>query len=319
MNPKVSVIVPVWGVEKYIEKCARSLFDQSLDDIEFIFVDDCTPDQSIIILNHVLLDYPNRKQQTRIVAHSKNMGLPQARKTGVDAANGEFVIFCDSDDYVENEMYAQLYEYAINKNCDLVHCDIDVVNDDGIVKTLSSSEQLSSEQLKRRIIDGDISNSLCNKLVRRLIYQNVVFPQYGMNEDNAVAIQIAYYAEKLGYIKHSYYKAYQNNASMSRAIGEEQQTRKFIESLENSKYMVDFLLTKGCESNSKSVLRAKMRPKIVLFPLLNKTKYLKLWRKTYPEVNGMAVFDKRLPLGVRIKSLLAITYLFPLFYKYVIK
>ena len=78
--PKVSVIVPVFGVEKYIERCARSLFEQTLDDMEFIFVDDCTPDCSIEILKDVLSSYPQRQVQTRIYRMPCNSGLHNVRK-----------------------------------------------------------------------------------------------------------------------------------------------------------------------------------------------------------------------------------------------
>ena len=80
--PKLSVVIPVYGVEKYIERCARSLFEQTLDDIEYIFVNDCTKDGSIDILNAVINDYPARKEQVRIVHHEKNKGLPFARQSG---------------------------------------------------------------------------------------------------------------------------------------------------------------------------------------------------------------------------------------------
>ena len=93
--PKVSVIIPVYGVEKYIERCARSLFEQTLNDIEFIFVNDYTPDNSIDILKNTLSKYPNRKYQVRIINQPRNMGAAQARKNGILAATGEFVIQCD--------------------------------------------------------------------------------------------------------------------------------------------------------------------------------------------------------------------------------
>ena len=97
-NPKVSIIVPIYGVEHFIERCARSLFEQTLDGIEFIFVNDSTPDNSISILLRVLEDYPNRQNQVRIVQHEVNKGLPFARQTGIRLAKGEYIAHCDSDD-----------------------------------------------------------------------------------------------------------------------------------------------------------------------------------------------------------------------------
>ena len=89
---KVSVVIPVYGVEKYIERCARSLFEQTLDDMEFIFVNDCTLDNSVEILENVLSEYPSRKTQTTILHHHCNLGLPQARKTGIDFSKHQQLI-----------------------------------------------------------------------------------------------------------------------------------------------------------------------------------------------------------------------------------
>ena len=126
---KVSVVVPIYGVEKYIERCARSLFEQTLDDIEFIFVDDCTKDHSICVLEKVLLDYPQRQKQTTIVHHEVNKGLPLARQTGIMMATGDFIAHCDSDDWVDVDVYRQMYDTAINEKADVVICDYYKAND----------------------------------------------------------------------------------------------------------------------------------------------------------------------------------------------
>ena len=78
---KVSILVPIYGVEKYIEQCAISLFSQTYEDVEYIFVNDCTPDNSISILEKVLANYPERKSQTKIINHPENRGLGAGRKT----------------------------------------------------------------------------------------------------------------------------------------------------------------------------------------------------------------------------------------------
>ena len=96
--PKVTVIIPVYGVEKYISRCARSLFEQTLDDIEYIFVDDCTKDNSIGVLQEVLEQYPQRREQTRIVKLLVNSGQAAARKYGMQLATGDYIIHCDGDD-----------------------------------------------------------------------------------------------------------------------------------------------------------------------------------------------------------------------------
>ena len=80
---KVSIVVPIFGVEKYIERCARSLFEQTYDKIEFIFVNDCTNDSSIVILHKVIKDYPIRHRDIKVISHESNRGLAAARNTGL--------------------------------------------------------------------------------------------------------------------------------------------------------------------------------------------------------------------------------------------
>lgn len=122
-QPSVSVIVPVYKVERYIERCANSLFAQTLEDIEFIFVDDCSPDDSIQILMNVLNSYPERKDQVKIYKHDTNKGLSFARNTGLNNATGEYIIHCDSDDWVEVDMYEKMYQSAKLSKADIVACD----------------------------------------------------------------------------------------------------------------------------------------------------------------------------------------------------
>lgn len=96
-TPLVSVIVPVYNVAPYIERCAKSLFEQTLKDIEIIFVDDCSSDNSIELVKNLASNYPDRLAQIKYVRHERNRGLAQARKTGLDIATGEYVAHCDSD------------------------------------------------------------------------------------------------------------------------------------------------------------------------------------------------------------------------------
>lgn len=308
--PKVSVIVPVYGVEKYIERCARSLFEQTLDDVEYIFIDDASPDNSISILKKVLLDYPARVHQTVIEKMPHNSGLAAVRKKGVQMATGDYLIACDSDDYVDKGMYLDMYSLAVANNYDLVHCDIDVVSDDRLIRTLTSPKsQLLSDELRKMIIEGDIANSLCNKLVKKEIYfeNPISFPVAGMDEDNTLSCQLAYYSKRLGYINKSYYKAYQNTESMSRIPGEFQIFKRFEGALSNSKIAVDFLETHGYNEKSIAVIRAKIRPKLALWPLTRMRKYYKIWKDTFKETNFQVLLDKRVSFRIKVKFFLSIS------------
>ena len=101
MEILLSVLVPIYGVEKYIERCATSLFEQTLQDhIEFIFVNDCTKDNSVVKLLNLLKKYPHRISQVKLLEHSRNRGLAASRQTALNHATGDYVLTVDSDDWL---------------------------------------------------------------------------------------------------------------------------------------------------------------------------------------------------------------------------
>ena len=120
IQPLVSIIIPIYNVQQYIERCAKSLFNQSYPNCEFIFINDCTPDNSIEILIQTIQNFPTIKDKIQIINKNQNEGLPQARKTGLDIAQGEYIIHVDSDDWVEKDYVELLVQTAINNNADLV-------------------------------------------------------------------------------------------------------------------------------------------------------------------------------------------------------
>ena len=105
---RVSIITPIFKVRNFIERCVCSLFEQTLQDVEYIFVDDASPDDSIEILKSCIERYPERKAQVTILTHEQNKGLPAARNTGLAVATGEYVFHCDSDDFVETDMLEEM-------------------------------------------------------------------------------------------------------------------------------------------------------------------------------------------------------------------
>ena len=183
---KVSVIVPVYRVEKYIERCAKSLFEQSLDDIEYLFVDDCTPDDSINILRQVLEAFPQRKAQVIIHKMTQNSGQAAVRKWGMLNATGEYIIHCDSDDWVDTDMYRYMYEKAITEDADIVSCNYYKVEDSCFKEVVVPH------------FDGLLTGPLWNRLVRRRLYVEnpFVFPVANKAEDGAIMVQLSFFANK---------------------------------------------------------------------------------------------------------------------------
>lgn len=115
--PKVSIIVPIYNVEKYLDRCMMSLLSQTLKDIEIIMVDDGSPDNCPNLCD----EYKKKDSRVKVV-HKKNEGLGYARNSGLDVASGEYVAFVDSDDFVEDSMYAKLYNAAVSEKADVAYC-----------------------------------------------------------------------------------------------------------------------------------------------------------------------------------------------------
>ena len=148
---RVTICSPIYGVEKYIERCAVSLFEQTYSDIDYVFVNDCTKDKSIEVLNRVIERYPERKKNVRIINHEKNRGLSAARNTGVDNAKTDFLIWVDSDDYVEPKMVELLVKKQLNSNADIVCGGVQSMFEDDAVYE-KRDENMSRESYLHRLL-----------------------------------------------------------------------------------------------------------------------------------------------------------------------
>ena len=119
-NNSVSILVPIYCVEKYIERCVRSLFEQTYDKIEYVFVDDCSPDRSVDILKRVINNYPQRATHVRIISHDKNLGLAATRNTAVENCHTEFLMHVDSDDYIDRNVISECIALIHKTDADIV-------------------------------------------------------------------------------------------------------------------------------------------------------------------------------------------------------
>ncbi len=168
MSVKVSVCIPVYGVEKYVERCARSLFEQTMKEgIEFVFVNDCTPDRSMEVLEQVLKEYPERKGQVKIIHHEVNQGVGSARQHGVSACSGEYIIHCDPDDWVDLDLYEKMCRKAEETDADMVYAPMVFAYEDGKKKLVAMTENSTVEMLFRRYFGTPAFNSLSNKIFKR--------------------------------------------------------------------------------------------------------------------------------------------------------
>lgn len=310
MEYKVSIIIPIYKVEKFIERCARSLMEQTLKDVEYIFVDDASPDGSISVLRKVLVDYPERINYVRILTHTENKGLPAARNTGLAVAQGEYVFHCDSDDFVERDMLEQLYCKAIKTNADIVWCDwyLTFENSERYMKQPDYATPL--EALKA-MLGGAMKYNVWNKLIRRSLYMEneITFPAgYGMGEDMTIMMLFAH-AQKVYYVPHAFYHYVKMNTSaFSHTI-----SQVHFDSLKyNVERLANYLTDIFGDKLEKDIAFLKLEAKFPLLIMSSDFTLYHLWQQWYPEANHFILKNKNVSLRSRFVQICARFHLYGL-------
>lgn len=296
---KVSVIIPIYKVEAFIERCATTLMEQTLREVEYIFVDDATPDRSIQILKEVVARYPNRKEQVRIVHHAENKGLPAARNTGLALATGEYIFHCDSDDYVELTMLEEMYNTAKAQDADIVWCDWYLTFAENEWYMKQPSFETPMEALKA-MLSGGMKYNVWNKLVRRSLYtdNDIQFPAgYGMGEDMTMMMLFAH-AKKVTYIPQAYYHYIKTNTN---AFSQTYSDKHLVELKHNVQRIIDYMQNVYGEALEKELNFFKLDVK---FPFLIAGQY-KRWDEWYPEANKYILKNKTVSTRTRYIQWLA--------------
>ena len=293
---KVSVIIPIFKVEAFIERCATTLMKQTLREVEYIFVDDATPDNSISILEEVIARYPHRKEQIHIVRHAENKGLPTARNTGLALATGEYVFHCDSDDYVEPTMLEEMYNAAKAQDADIVWCDwfLTFAENERYMKQPYFGSPM--EALKA-MLSGGMKYNVWNKLVRRSLYtdNDIQFPAgYGMGEDMTMMMLFAH-AQNVAYIPKAYYHYIKTNTN---AFSQTYSDKHLMELKHNVQRIVDYM--QGIYGNTldKELNFFKLDVKFPFLITDDSRKY-KLWMEWYPEADDYILRNRNVSLRSR--------------------
>ena len=201
---KVSILVPVYNAERFIERCARSLFEQTYPDIEYVFVDDCSPDASIPILQKVAVEYSERKEQIKLVVNERNRGASLSKNIAIENATGEFVCFVDADDWMEVNAVELLVIEQLKTNADVVwgkalmHTDNDQVE-------LCEPHYKDKQQLLLcycRFTTGLVMTNWKRIIRRKLFVKYDIKSADGFNysEDKLLMSQVAYYAQSFSTI-----------------------------------------------------------------------------------------------------------------------
>jgi len=296
MEYKISVIVPVYNVENYIERCARSLFEQTIEEgIEYIFVNDCTPDRSMQMLEEVASGYPEKLKHVRYIHHSLNSGASAARNSGLAAAQGEYIFYADGDDWAEKDMLNDMYNAAKENNADIVQCDF-FCTDLAHEEYRKQRNEIDSIACIKLLLSEKLHGALWNKLVRRTLYiDNKIIIFDGYWEDLRASVQLFYYAKKIIYMPKAYYHYVQCNPN---ALTVQNYEKKLEEMIINTNGIIEFLKEKNIQWH-KYISYLKLGAKRGLLITCDK-KLFQRWLQIYPESNKYIWFYPSLPLHLRI-------------------
>lgn len=233
----ISVIIPVYNVEKYIERCLRSVMNQTFTEgVECIIVNDCTPDNSMKIAEKLINEYKG-SILFRIISHKQNKGIAATRNTGLEAATGTYIQYIDSDDYIEPMMLEKMYKEALQTDADIIICDyiIEINNKQRYSNLIHKNT--TREYFKDILIDA-VPAFIWNKLFKRALFTQHQFfipnEVKSMGEDFIINTFAFYYANKIVSLPKPYiHYCRENINSYCNKINNE--------SLESQKAAIDYI------------------------------------------------------------------------------
>lgn len=212
----ISVIIPVYNTENYLEKCLLSVLNQSFKNIEVIIVNDGSSDNSLKIIN----DFMNTDSRIKLI-NQENQGLGAARNTGIKEAKGEYIIFVDSDDYINSNGLEILYNQAIKTSADIITTRYQKVLENGeiIYQSPYINTQSNDDYFKNNLM-ANIPMMAWNKMYKLELFikNNILFPVNTIYEDVPVALKLSYYSKKISSLDFCYYNWLERDMSLSRNI-----------------------------------------------------------------------------------------------------
>ena len=211
MGDKISVIVPIYKVEDYLHRCVDSIINQTYTNLEIILVDDGSPDNCPMICD----EYAKKDSRIRVV-HKKNGGLSDARNAGIDIATGEYIMFIDSDDFVDIEMMESMMKNMIDNNVDMVVCNIKYVYEDREVVKYNQADRILDryEAMEEYLKDGVVQAVAWNKLYKKSLINDMRYKVGKTNEDEFFTYKVVDKTDKIYYNSRPFYNYIQRDSSI---------------------------------------------------------------------------------------------------------
>ena len=218
MSNIISIIVPIYKVEKYLDRCINSILNQTFKDFELILVDDGSPDRC----GDICEEYAKKDKRIKVI-HKENGGLSDARNAGLDIAKGEFVGFVDSDDFIHKDMYMILYDTLVKSKSDISQCKFkyfskenelnkNIIND-GKYKIYNNIDAIEE------IMDNkNLNANVWNKLYKRELFREIRFPKGKIHEDEFVTYKVFYRAKTISYVNKELYYYFSNDTGIMKNL-----------------------------------------------------------------------------------------------------
>lgn len=212
----ISVVVPIYNVQEYLEKCIESILSQTYSSLEIILVDDGSTDQSGKICD----DYKDRDTRIKVL-HKENGGLSSARNAGIELATGEYIGFVDSDDYIDKAMYEVLLQKMVQYNADISICNRFYTEEDGrkFLRYKSDGNELVMDS-EHAILEMNSFRSFdmaaWDKLYKRKVFDEIRFPEGKLSEDYFIMYRLFELVDRICYTPEPYYYYMQRKGSISR-------------------------------------------------------------------------------------------------------
>ncbi len=209
---KISIVTTIYNVEKYIEKCLTSLVNQTYKDIEIILVNDCSTDSSMDIVSKF------DDSRIKIINHTVNKGAGWARRTGIAAATGDYVITVDGDDYISEDFIESLVKGAEETGADIVSGGITYIMEENYLEVKRFLPHVSENMQKFNDYSNQKIVFLANKIVKRELYNLVPYSTRRYCEDTPVILPLLYYANKVAYVDNQGYFYLQHGESLCHKV-----------------------------------------------------------------------------------------------------
>jgi glycosyltransferase len=289
----VTYIIPIYNVSDYIVKSVRSLLEQSYRNVEYIFINDCSLDDSEIKLRRTIEEFPERCDNIKIITNEQNLGSATSRNIGLDTAQGEYVMFADSDDWISMDYVESMVHQIDSSSYDIVYCDYfeSYNNHDNRISQAYGQDNI---ECIRAMLGRGMHGSTCNKIYRRsflLASKQRFIDGADLFEDVSWNIRLFACTTQISYLSQAFYHyvQYNNNSIIKSMSSTEKKRNRAMQRIENVRVACDYLFSLGfsarlgCEMNEW-----KLMAKNDLIDEKDKSS-LQSWIETFPEADSAII------------------------------